>query len=293
YKKGVRSISYSMSKYKYEDIVLTIDGQIGTIKLNRPKALNSFGGKLMAELISGMRELDEHPDTVFTVLTGEGRFFSAGADVRASGLDANEAYSNPAEKKLAYTSRFATGLEMMRSIHDHRKIFVVAMNGPAVGGGAAWFTGSSDILLASSSMWLQVNFSSLGLVPEYGSAINFAQSMGTHRANEMLMFGRKIDAQELEQRGIVNQIFPAEGFQESVQKYLKEQLKVNDGKSMMEVKRLQNAPLRDSRVVAAYNAMDALAERFVEGDPGARFAEKKKQLEGKSHPYFQPSRAPG
>jgi Delta3-Delta2-enoyl-CoA isomerase len=171
---------------------------------------------------------------------------------------------------------------MQRSIIDHRKIFVVALNGPAVGGGAAWFTGSSDILLASSSTYLQINFSSLGLVPEFGSAINFAQSMGVHRANEVLMFGRKLSAEELQQYGIVNHIFPVEGFQESVKKFLQEQLKLNDGESMIEVKRLQNAPLRDSRLVAVVNAMDALAERFVEGVPVARFAEKKKLLEGMS-----------
>ncbi|TVY33532.1 Enoyl-CoA delta isomerase 2, mitochondrial [Lachnellula subtilissima] len=271
-----------MSKTKYQDIILTIEGQIGTIKFNRPKTLNSFGGKLMAETIAAMRELNDHPDTVFTVLTGEGRFFSAGADVRGSGLDSNETYANDAEKKLAYVTRFAPGLEMLRSIIDHKKVFVVALNGPAVGGGAAWFTGSSDILLASTSTYLQINFSSLGLVPEYGSAINLAQSMGVHRANEMLMFGRKLTAEELQQYGIVNHIFPAEGFQESVKGFLEEQLRSNDGKSMIEVKRLQNAPLRDGRLVAVVNAMDALAERFVEGAPRARFAEKKKQLEGTS-----------
>jgi len=169
---------------------------------------------------------------------------------------------------------------MLRSIIDHKKIFVTAMNGPAVGGGSAWFTGSSDILLVSSSTYLQVNFSSLGLVPEYGSAINFKESMGVHRANEVMMFGRRLTAEDLEQYGIANKIFPAESFQESVKNYLNDQLKLNDGKSMMEVKRLQNAPLRDSRLVAVVNAMDALAERFVEGAPMARFAEKKKQLEG-------------
>ena len=51
-------------------------------QLNRPKALNSFGGTLMIDLIGALRELDEHPTTVFTVLTGEGRFFSSGADVK-------------------------------------------------------------------------------------------------------------------------------------------------------------------------------------------------------------------
>lgn len=51
-------------------------------QFNRPQALNSLGGSLVPETIAALRELNEHPDTVFTVLTGEGRFFCAGADVR-------------------------------------------------------------------------------------------------------------------------------------------------------------------------------------------------------------------
>jgi peroxisomal 3,2-trans-enoyl-CoA isomerase len=51
-------------------------------QFNRPKALNSFGGNLIPDTIAALRTLNEHPDTVFTVLTGEGRFFSAGADVK-------------------------------------------------------------------------------------------------------------------------------------------------------------------------------------------------------------------
>lgn len=173
-----------------------------------------------------------------------------------------------------------TALEMLRSIIDHKKVFILALNGPAVGGGAAWFTGIADIVLASSSCYLQVPFSALGLVPENGSAISFSQSMGVHRANEFLMFGRKLTAEELEQWGMVNKIFPQENFHQSVKAYLEEQLKINDGKSMMEMKRLQNAPLRDGRMIAVVNSLDALAERFVDGAPMKRFEIKKKELEG-------------
>lgn len=74
------------------------------------------------------------------------------------------------------------------------------------------------------------------------------------------MFGRKLTVEEMEKWGIVNRVFPKERFMESVTKFLEEQLHNNDGKSMMETKRLQNSPLRDARVLAVYNAMDALAE---------------------------------
>lgn len=91
----------TMPDTEYKDIVLEITGKIGIIKVrtstrigqrepvnrlqfNRPNALNSFGGKLLSETINALRELNEHPDTIFTVLTGEGRFFSAGADIRGT-----------------------------------------------------------------------------------------------------------------------------------------------------------------------------------------------------------------
>jgi peroxisomal 3,2-trans-enoyl-CoA isomerase len=53
---------------------------------------------------------------------------------------------------------------MLRSIIDHHKVFILALNGPAVGGGAAWFTGMADIVLASQSVYLQVPFSALGMI---------------------------------------------------------------------------------------------------------------------------------
>jgi peroxisomal 3,2-trans-enoyl-CoA isomerase len=170
----------------------------------------------------------------------------------------------------------------MRTLIDHRKVFVLALNGPGVGGGAAWFQGIADIVLASDTAWLQVPFNALGLVPENGSALSFAQHMGIHRANDFLMFGRKLSVQELEAWGMVNRIFPVEGFHGKVASFLEEQLSVNDGKSMMETKRLQNASLRDGRMMAVYNSIDALAERFVEDAPKKRFEAKKRELEEKS-----------
>jgi peroxisomal 3,2-trans-enoyl-CoA isomerase len=106
--------------------------------------------------------------------------------------------------------------------------------------------------------------------------------MGVRRANEFLMFGRKLGAEELEKYGVVNRIFPTKTFHEDVKKYLEQQLDVNDGKSMMEAKRLMNAPLRDGRIAAVTNAMDALSERFVAGAPAERFAKKKREMEEKS-----------
>jgi peroxisomal 3,2-trans-enoyl-CoA isomerase len=174
--------------------------------------------------------------------------------------------------------------ELLRSMIDHKKVLILALNGPAVGGGAAWFPGIADIVLASNTAWLQCPFSALALVPENGSAVSFAQHIGIHRANDFLMFGRQLTAAELEANGLYNRVFNSVGeeFQAEVVKFLEGQLEVNDGKSMMEMKRLQNAGIRDQRLVAVVNAVDALAERFVEDAPKKRFEEKRKLLEAKS-----------
>ena len=268
-----------MAPGKYADIIVEVTGQIGVLKLNRPKSLNAFGGNLMADICAGLRELNEHPETVFTVLTGVGRFFSTGADVKAERMAST--YANDAEKKLAFLSRYAVAVDMLRSMIDHKKVLILALNGPGVGGGAAWFPGVADIVLAAEGAYLQTPFSALGLVPEFGSAINFSQSIGVHRTNDFFMFGRKLTVEELERCGMVNRIFPKENFHKSVMDFLQEQLAVNDGKSMMESKRLMNAPIRDARMIAVYNAADALSERFVDGAPEKRFAKKKAEMEGK------------
>jgi peroxisomal 3,2-trans-enoyl-CoA isomerase len=171
-------------------------------------------------------------------------------------------------------------LEMMRSVIDHKKVLILALNGPGVGGGAAWFQGVADLVFAARGAWLQVPFNALGLVPENGSVVAFAQSVGVHRANEFLMFGKKMSVEELQEWGLVNTLFDADGFHAKVVEYLEEQLRVNDGKSLLETKRLANQSLREGRMLAVYNAFDALAERSVDGASGARFAARRKGLDG-------------
>lgn len=74
-------------------------------QLNRPKVLNTFGGNLLADVVKALRVLDAHPDTVFTVLTGAGRFFSAGADITMFG-DKVE-YADETAKRIATMNRFS------------------------------------------------------------------------------------------------------------------------------------------------------------------------------------------
>ena len=163
---------------------------------------------------------------------------------------------------------------------EHNKVLVLAMNGPGVGAGAAWFQGVADLMYMAEDAWLQVTFSQLGLVPENGSAGGFAQHVGVRRANELLMLGKRVGARELEVMGLCNGVFPTEGFEGAVNSYLGGLLRERDGASMMEMKRLQNARSRDGRLLALFESWQALAERFVEGEPLRRMGEKMEELAG-------------
>lgn len=144
----------------------------------------------------------------------------------------------------------------------------------------AWFQGVTDNVLASTTTWLHCSFSALALVPEFGSAATCPQSIGLHPAYDILMFERKVGVEGLLQWGKVNRVFEHDGVHDKVMCYLQEQLEINDGKSMMEQKRLMNSPLRSRRLLALHEAADAVSERFVEDAPAKRFAGKSRLLNG-------------
>ena len=198
-----------------------------------------------------------------------------GVAERASGE-----FKHDGDKRVHWAQKLSTGTELVRCLIEHRKVLVLAMNGPGVGAGAAWFQGASDLFYAASGTWLQVTFNQLGLVPECGSIVNWSQSIGHHRANEWLMFGGRATVEELQTMGLVNQIFPKEGFHEKVHNYLKEMLMERSGASMMETKRLQARSVRDQRVLALYDSYVALMQRFVDGEPTVRMTAKMNELKG-------------
>ncbi|TPX38145.1 hypothetical protein SmJEL517_g00146 [Synchytrium microbalum] len=267
----------------FTDVIVTKEGPIGQIKFNRPKSLNAFGGMLVLDTLKALRDFDKDPSIIFTVITGEGRFFSSGADVRAFG----SAPHTPAvpttelEGKVAYINNGAVPIELVRAMIDHKKVLIMALNGGAVGGGCAWFLGAADIVLATQSAYLQVPFSALALVPEMGSRM-FAEHVGVRRTTEFLMFGRKINTTEMLDWGIVNQVFPDATFKSDVAQYLATQLEVNDHKSMLETKRLIVEPLREGRINALFRAQDGLAEAMAVKRPMKRFAEKAAKMVAKS-----------
>jgi peroxisomal 3,2-trans-enoyl-CoA isomerase len=162
-------------------------GPITEIRINRPKSLNSLTPDVYKELAIAFLSASQDNSAIFVLFTGEGRFFSSGADVKAnSGVAFPELQGNKVALHIAHAVKDGLVLELQRIMLDLSKILVIAWNGPAIGVAAAWL-GYADILLASPSAYLQTPFSELGLIPESGAAVMFRENMGLRIANEVLV----------------------------------------------------------------------------------------------------------
>ena len=267
-------------------ITLTYNDRIATITFNKPSKLNALTQSDYFHLAILLREIASRPDIYVTILTGSGRFFSAGADVTSSRAPPTDIPS----REYFTRSFVANNLEVTQAFHTHPKILVVALNGPAVGLSAA-VTGYADFVYAAPHAFLLTPFTSLGLVAEGGASRTFIERLGISKANEALIMSKRITCPELVQTGYVNKVFeevkPGEDkkFIGLVEKEVRENLlggNLNEG-SLLKVKELIRRPGRqehESQLVA--EVMGGL-ERFADGIPQNEFrkvasGEKKHKL---------------
>ncbi|KXJ94287.1 ClpP/crotonase-like domain-containing protein [Microdochium bolleyi] len=269
-----------------DTVQVSFSGRVATITINNEKKLGALTGDGYYAIAKAMREIAARDDIYITVLTGKGRFFSAGKDLtdskpRApshSGADvgsfggANAPPPN-AEVYRQYLGSFVSNnLNIARAFYTHPKILVVALNGPAVGLSAA-LTGFADFVYAVPSTFLLTPFTSLGLVAEGGASHAFVQRLGIAKANEALIMSKRISCDELVAVGYVNKVFQPENFLQDVYKEIDERLGEHlIGSSLTGIKALIRGPERD--LLDKQNVQEVFAglDRFVQGIPQREFA---------------------
>ncbi|KAI4215124.1 MAG: hypothetical protein LQ351_002439 [Letrouitia transgressa] len=265
-------------------ITLETKGKIATITFNIPHKLNALNSELHYRLSCLMREVAARDDIFITILTGKGRYFSAGADVSVGHT------LEPGEdlRRKMLSGFVAANLDITNAFYTHPKILITAMNGPVIGITAALIS-FSDFIYCSDSAFLLTPFSSLGLVAEGGSSVAFVQRMGISKANEALIMSKKITAEEMLATGFVNKIIPTKKGEED--KFLPEVLKEVDERlgdhlnmdSLIKVKALIRRPDRERLDAQGVAEVLGGLERFVTGVPQQEFArlasgEKKHKL---------------
>ena len=171
---------------------------VATLTLNRPDALNALNSQLRRELLAAIKAAARDEGTRAVVITGAGRGFCAGADLRGG--------SDERAFRAVLTAEYNPLIEAIRSVP---KPVVAAVNGVAAGAGVSLAL-AADVVVASDEARFVPAFSRIGLVPDSGLARVLVRVLGRHRAFEILMGERQLGANDARDLGLVAAVVPAE-----------------------------------------------------------------------------------
>ncbi len=188
-----------IEEIKKETIIIRKEKPIAWIILNRPRKLNALSPQLLKELADALDELEDDPDVRVVILKGEGRAFSAGADVTAF------VAASPID--IAKFSRKFQ--ELTLKMQFYTKPIIVAIHGYALGGGLE-IAMSGDIRIASEDAMLGQPEINLGFIPGAGGTQRLPRLVGRSRAKELIFTGDMIPASEAYRIGLVDKVVPPE-----------------------------------------------------------------------------------
>ncbi len=188
------------------------DGDRAVVYLGDPDKLNVLSAPLMVQLLACAEQLARDQQIRAVVLTGRGKAFSAGGDLRMM-QDAVARLANPADTEGATLPwqwiRYQFGA-MVRLIARADKAFIAALNGPAAGVGLA-FALTCDLAIAATDAVIVPAFGRLGLVPEVGTSWALTRALGYRRAFAFYVAGEHIDAHRALDLGLVNEVVEPAG----------------------------------------------------------------------------------
>ena len=192
-----------MPEYKYETLLVEQDGPVLTITLNRPERLNAVDRVMHGELEDVFGEVAMDPSVSAVVVTGSGRGFCSGGDVRA--MDERGGSNVLESRPMGAVSQ--SGRRIIHNLLWIEQPVICALNGVAAGLGAtiALFC---DIIYASDQARIGDTQVKAGLVAGDGGAVIWPLLIGVAKAKELLMTGDIIDAAEAERIGLVNKVVP-------------------------------------------------------------------------------------
>jgi enoyl-CoA hydratase len=189
----------------YQNILVTKEGAIGIIQLNRPKVLNALNFELMTELVNALEELDREAAVKVIILTGGERAFAAGADL------AEMSQATPVDLLLG--RRF----ELWDRIRKISKPIIAAVSGYCLGGGNE-LAMNCDLIIASETATFGQPEVNVGIIPGAGGTQRLPRVVGKYKAMEMILTGKPISADEAFRIGLVNHVVPPESLMEEAKK---------------------------------------------------------------------------
>jgi 2-(1,2-epoxy-1,2-dihydrophenyl)acetyl-CoA isomerase len=255
----------------YETVIWEQDGGVGRITLNRPETLNAWTAQFGRDLKQVVVE-DAADESVRAVLvTGAGRGFSSGADLK-SGFDPHPDDGMPDVRKELHELYHP----IIAGIRRLEKPVVAAVNGPAVGIGCSLAL-ACDLVFAAESAFFGLAFVNIGLMPDGGSTLFVPATVGKARAFQMALLGERVESRKALDWGLVNYVHPDDRLMDEAQA-LVERLAAGPTRSYASSKKALNQmiyPDLDGQLDLEAELQHALARSkdFMEGV--AAFVEKR------------------
>jgi len=194
----------------YETVNLHRRGGAAIIELNRPDTMNAWNKQFGVDLLAAIEQCAGDDDVRAVCVTGAGRGFSSGADLKAMNHDVTPEGKPDVRKRL--TEDYHPIIEGLRLMP---KPVVAAVNGPAVGIGMS-LAMASDVIVAKESAYFLLAFVNIGLVPDGGSSLFVPERIGFTRAIEMALLGERVPAPQALEWGLINRVYPDDQFQAEV-----------------------------------------------------------------------------
>ena len=195
-----------------ETVSLTVSpAGVAQIELDRPQALNAWNQQLGSDLLAALRRVGETPRARAVVITGAGRAFSSGADLK----DFSGGELTPEGRPDVYKTLTERYHPIMRAIRELPLPVLAAVNGPAVGIGCSLAL-CCDLIVAAQSAYFLLAFVNIGLVPDGGSSLFVPSRIGMARASEMALLGERVPAEQALQWGLINRVVADDRLQEEV-----------------------------------------------------------------------------
>src|SRR5919197_4584972 len=190
----------------YETLLFEVDQGVATITLNRPAVLNAISPQMIEELQAALHTVKDDARVRAVVLTGAGRGFCSGADLKGR-QHVEPAEAGPEASQASAERVKRTYNPLILAIRTIEKPFIASVNGVAAGAGCN-IALACDIVVASEEARFGNVFVRIGLIPDCGGHFFLPRLIGFHKAAEIMFTGDLIDAHEAERLGLINRVVP-------------------------------------------------------------------------------------
>lgn len=189
-------------------------GGVLTIAFNRDEKLNAVNDEMIEHLRRGVHDLETRDDVRVLVITGRGRYFTAGIDI--NGLNAEDRPSTSGVARRRTARRIHDLFDRFESVE---KPVIVAANGPCLGFGVEMACSCDFRLAAADATFALPEVPNLAVLPGSGGVSRLTRLVGPHWARWMAMAGRSVDAERALSIGFVHEVYPADSFDQKVEEF--------------------------------------------------------------------------